>query len=74
MIKLLVMIWSLMAVICKLLEVGTFASLEIIDWPWRWSCLCIMEWWAIVFVLLFIPAFILEYKKQKAKAIFRRRY
>ena len=74
MIKWLVVIWSLAAVICKLLEVGAFASWKIIDWPWHWSCLCIMIWWAIIFVVLFIPAFILEYKKQKAKAIFRRRY
>lgn len=74
MIKWLVAIWSLTAIICKLLGVGAFTAWKLIDWPWHWSCLCIMEWWVIVFVILFIPAFILEYKKQKAEAIFRRRY
>lgn len=70
MVKWVIWLWSLTAIILKLCKVGAFTDWEIIAWPWQWSCLCILEWWAIVFTILFIPAFILEYRKQKAKAEF----
>jgi len=71
MIRWLIGIWSLTAVICKLAKVGAFTDWALIDWPWHWSCLCLLEWWAILFIPVFISAFILEYKKQTAEALRR---
>ena len=48
------MIWSLVAVILHFSDVGKFKDWPVIDWPWRWSCLCLLEWFLIILASLLI--------------------
>ena len=49
----LVLIWSIVAIILKLSAVGAFASWDITAWPWHWSCCCIL-WLYLCFVALVV--------------------
>ena len=51
MIKILVIIWTMVAVILNLCEIGTFAKWDITALPWHWSCLCIFYWWLFVYIV-----------------------
>jgi hypothetical protein len=50
----LIMIWSLVAVILHFSDVGKFKDWPVIAWPWRWSCLCLLEWFLIILASLLI--------------------
>lgn len=48
------MIWSLVAVILHFSDVGKFKDWPVIALPWRWSCLCLLEWVLIILAALLI--------------------
>lgn len=48
------MIWSLVAVILHFSDVGKFKDWPVIACPWRWSCLCLLEWFLIILASLLI--------------------
>lgn len=53
----LITIWSLVAIILHFAEVGAFKKWPVISWPWKWSCLCLLEWClGILFVLVALGA------------------
>ncbi len=47
-------IWTLVSTILHFSGVGSFAEWSFIAWPWQWSCLCILEWYAVVVVFLMV--------------------
>ena len=40
----LIALWSLTAIILHFADVGAFRKWPVISWPWKWSCLCLLEW------------------------------
>lgn len=40
----LIALWSLIAIILHFADVGAFRKWPVISWPWKWSCLCFLEW------------------------------
>lgn len=48
----LVIIWTFIAIILHCTGADTFKDWPIISWPWKWSCLCVFEWFIIMFFLL----------------------
>lgn len=49
-----ILMWTMLAVVLNLCGVGVFQNWEITDWPWRWSCLCILYWDMILTFLLIV--------------------
>ena len=54
-------LWSLVAVILHFCEVGKFKDWSVIDWPWKWSCLCLLQWTIIIGIILFGLLFLLVF-------------
>lgn len=53
----LITIWSLVAIILHFADVGAFKKWPVISWPWKWSCLCLLEWClGILFALVALGA------------------
>lgn len=52
----LIAIWSLVAIILHFADVGAFKDWPVISWPWKWSCLRLLEWCLdILLVLVALP-------------------
>lgn len=49
-----IIIWSLVAVILHFSDVGKFKDWPVMSWPWRWSCLCLLEWLLLIIAVLMI--------------------
>ena len=49
----IIILWSLVAVILHYCEVGKFKDWPVNDWPWKWSCLCLLQWNIIIAIILF---------------------
>ncbi len=47
-----IIIWTLVAVILHFSDVGKFKNWPVIAWPWRWSCLCLLEWCLLILAVL----------------------
>ena len=47
-----IIIWTLVAVILHFSDVGKFKNWPVIAWPWRWSCLCLLEWCLFILAVL----------------------
>ena len=54
-------LWSLVAVILHYSEVGKFKDWSVIDWPWKWSCLCLLQWTIIIGIIIFGLLFLLVF-------------
>ena len=53
----IITIWSLAAVILHFAGAGKFAEWPVIAVPWKWSCLCLLEWYCVLILLLFLAGF-----------------
>lgn len=64
-IRIMVFVWSMLAIVLHLCGVGSFADWSITAFPWRWSCLFILYWWLILVTIIVKLQTILLYKRQK---------
>lgn len=59
--------WTLIAVILHCCGVNYFATLPVIDWPWHWSCCCLMLWACLFYLVLIVAWLGLNSHEAKAK-------
>lgn len=45
-------LWTIIAIVLKLVGVGDFAEWPIIAWPTHWSCLCLEIWMFIFYIAI----------------------
>ena len=68
-ISIIVLLWTLVAVVLSLCGIGAFAEWPITAWPWHWSCLCILYWdivlWSALIFLFVSIGFITAWRKEK---------
>ena len=65
--------WSLIAIVLHCCDVNYFATLPIIDWPWKWSCLC-LEIWACFFYVAIIALVVYLHVRQRKYEIESMKY
>ena len=57
-------IWTILAIVLHFCDVGYFAKWSVIDWPWHWSCCCLLIWEWIVAIILLPFCFVMKKKER----------
>ena len=60
-------IWTILAIVLHFCDVGYFAKWPVIDWPWHWSCCCLLIWYWIVFIVLLSICSVMEKSETRSK-------